>query len=199
MMRTTLMWSLAFTLSAAPALGQQFFVPHMASPPALHSTTAFAARIFIDDGVWPSRSDELPSNIAAPDVLREVASAMLRVSPTFRRQCARLAGARDLVVTVDHTQMAGSRPYVASTRIHRLGDRRLKAEVHIGPGGNREELLAHEFEHIIEQLDGIDLAALAKRPGTGVHLVPNESEFETDRAVIVGRQVARELRTMRGT
>lgn len=196
MMRSTLMWSLAFTLCAGPALAKQFGVPH--PPEALHRTSALAARAFVDDAVWPTRTEELPSNIVAPDVLRDVAAAMLRASPTFRRQCARLAGAPDLIVTVDNTQMPGARPYVASTRIHRRSDGHLVAEVHIGPGGNREELLAHEFEHIIEQLDGIDLAALAKRRGTGVHLVPNAAEFETDRAVIVGRQVASEMRATRG-
>lgn len=198
MMRSTLMWSLAFTLTAASATAKQFVVPHTTWPQPIYRTSALAARAFVDDGVWPVRSDELPSNIIAPDVLRDAAAAMLRASPTFRRQCARI-GAASLIVTVEHTGMSGSRPYAASTRIHRGGDGRLLAEVHIAPGGNREELLAHEFEHIIEQLDGVDLPALARRRGTGVHAVPNAPEFETDRAVIVGRQVAREVRAVRGT
>lgn len=197
MMRSTLMWSLAFTLTAASATAKQFVVPHTSWPEPIHRTSALAARAFVDDGVWPVRSEELPSNIIAPGVLRDVAAAMLRASPTFRRQCARI-GAASLTVTVAYMGMSGSPPYVASSRIHRRGGR-LLAEVHIGPGGNREELLAHEFEHIIEQLDGVDLAALAKRRDTGVHVVPNASEFETDRAVIVGRQVAREVRAVRGT
>jgi hypothetical protein len=198
MMRSTLMWSLAFTLSAASATAKQFVVPHTAWPAPIYRTSALAARAFVDDGVWPVRSGELPSNIIAPGVLRDVAAAMLRASPTFRRQCARI-GAASLTVTVDNMAASGSRPYVASTRIHRRGDGLLLADVHIRPGGNREELLAHEFEHIIEQLDGVDLAALARRHGTGVHVVPNAPEFETDRAVIVGRQVAREVRAVRGT
>lgn len=197
MMRSTLMWSLAFTLTAASATAKQFVVPHTSWPEPIHRTSALAARAFVDDGVWPVRSEELPSNIIAPGVLRDVAAAMLRASPTFRRQCARI-GAASLTVTVAYMGMSGSPPYVASSRIHRRGGR-LLAEVHIGPGGNREELLAHEFEHIIEQLDGVDLATLAKRRDTGVHVVPNASEFETDRAVMVGRQVAREVRAVRGT
>jgi hypothetical protein len=201
MMRSSLAWSLALTLSAAPAGAKQFVIPHTGwpTPAPPHLTSAIAARAFVDDGVPPSFNEALPSNIVAPDVVRGVAAAMLRASPTFRRQCARLARAPDLIVTVSHVQMAGSRPYVAITRIHRRADGRLAADVYIGPGGDREELLAHEFEHIIEQLDGIDLAALAKRPGTGVHVVPNASEFETDRAVTIGRQVASEIRAMHGT
>jgi hypothetical protein len=201
MMRSSLAWSLAFTLFAAPAAAKQFVIPHTgwSTPAPPHLTSAIAARAFVDDGVPPSLNEALPSNIVAPDVVRGVAAAMLRASPTFRRQCARLASAPDLIVTVYNTQMPGSRPYVASTRIYRRADGRLAADVHIAPGGDREELLAHEFEHIIEQLDGIDLVALAKRPGTGVHVVPNASEFETDRAVTIGRQVASEMRAMHGS
>lgn len=199
MMRSTLMCSLVFTLAAGSAAAQQFVMPHRAPPDAPHRMSALAARAFVDETVWPTRGEELPSNIVAPEVMRDVAAAMLRASGTFRRQCARIASAPDLIVSVDQVRMPGAAPYAASTAIHRRRDGRLIAEVHIGPGGDREELLAHEFEHIIEQLDGVDLAALAKRPGTGVHVVPNAEEFETDRAVIVGRQVAREVRALRGT
>jgi hypothetical protein len=58
---------------------------------------------------------------------------------------------------------------------------------------NQEELIAHELEHVIEQLDGIDLHALASRPATGVHVCA-DGAFETTRAVKVGRAVAGEVR-----
>ncbi len=54
-------------------------------------------------------------------------------------------------------------------------------------------LIAHEFEHILEQLDGVDLPSMAARPATGVHAVASSGRFETDRAIAAGRQVEREV------
>jgi hypothetical protein len=58
------------------------------------------------------------------------------------------------------------------------------------------ELLAHELEHIIEQLDGIDLAAKAAVARSGVRECVDGS-FETSRAVRVGTLVALEARAGR--
>jgi len=52
------------------------------------------------------------------------------------------------------------------------------------------ELLAHEFEHLIEQLDGIDLAVLAKR-GQARRL--EDGAFEPRRAIAAGQRVAGEV------
>jgi hypothetical protein len=69
------------------------------------------------------------------------------------------------------------------------------AFVDIGPLHDTVELIAHEFEHIIEQLDGIDLAARAALPHTGVSSVgPVADMFETERAKLVGLKVASEVR-----
>ena len=64
----------------------------------------------------------------------------------------------------------------------------------LGPSGDPVMLIAHEFEHILEQLDGVDLRSMATRVATGVHLVPGSGHFETDRAIAAGRQVADEVR-----
>ena len=53
------------------------------------------------------------------------------------------------------------------------------------------ELLAHEFEHILEQIEGLDLRRLARVKGSGVHEV-EYAVFETDRAQAAGRVVAAE-------
>ena len=46
-----------------------------------------------------------------------------------------------------------------------------------------QELIAHEFEHVIEQLDGVDLAAHAALPHTGVTSIGHSTDiFETMRA-----------------
>ena len=57
-----------------------------------------------------------------------------------------------------------------------------------------EELIAHEFEHIIEQLDGVDLAAHAAQRHTGVFAIGHRRDiFETMRAKRAGRKVVSEL------
>ena len=56
------------------------------------------------------------------------------------------------------------------------------------PTAQLVEILAHEFEHVIEQLDGVELRA---DPSHGVYQLANGS-FETARAVHIGRQVSGE-------
>ena len=52
------------------------------------------------------------------------------------------------------------------------------------------ELIAHELEHVLEQVDGTDLARLARQGLDGV--VEWGGAYETARARSVGRLVARE-------
>ena len=52
------------------------------------------------------------------------------------------------------------------------------------------ELIAHEFEHVLEQLDCVDLRALAH---TGDSRQLADGAFETARAIIAGQQVAGEV------
>ena len=82
----------------------------------------------------------------------------------------------------------------ATTRVTRHSNGRVTAAVHIGSFGDTEELIAHELEHIIEQLDDVDLAARAALPHTGVTAIGNANVFETIRAKRVGLKVVAELR-----
>jgi hypothetical protein len=65
--------------------------------------------------------------------------------------------------------------------------------VQIQPLEDIPELIAHELEHIIEQLDGVELDVQATLPGTGVRACVDGS-FETIRATRVGTMVSRQLR-----
>jgi hypothetical protein len=56
-------------------------------------------------------------------------------------------------------------------------------------GENYNELLAHEFEHVLEQLDGVDLRREAAEGRAW--LLPG-GVFETRRAFATGVQVLRE-------
>jgi hypothetical protein len=146
-----------------------------------------------------SRSAEaelaLPANLRAPGAYRRLLESMLAHSPTFRQQCRRLANTA-FIVTVQ-IQQAG-RPLHgagARTRILREGSR-LEAIVEIGREGDPVELVAHEVEHVIEQLDEIDLQARASVEGSGVRRGPgSDAAFETTRAIRIGRKVAEEVRS----
>jgi hypothetical protein len=89
----------------------------------------------------------------------------------------------------------------ALTRIVRRPGGMMEAGVQIGPIGDPALLIAHEFEHILEQLDGVDLPSMATRTATGVRLVRGSGHFETERAIAAGKRVAEEVnrgRTRRG-
>ena len=136
------------------------------------------------------RQSSLPANITLPHDLDRVLQQLRDRSPTFRMQCERLARATNLRVTVrlDTSMPSWCRAF---TTVRRSG-RQIRADVHLPPGRALFELVAHEFEHIIEQLEGLDLRELARTRGSGVREVEREL-FETDRAHRAGRLVVEEL------
>ena len=137
----------------------------------------------------------VPPNIFVSDIYRPVVESMLRGSPTFRRQCVRIAGASTLSVYLVVDPPPRGYSVRATTRLTRDEQGRLIAEVHISPFDDTEELIAHELEHIIEQLDGVDLAKHAAQPRTGVFSIDaHGTVFETMRARRMGLRVASELR-----
>jgi hypothetical protein len=130
-------------------------------------------------------------NISLPTAYRPLIETMLARSATFRRQCARLAAARGLMIFIRAEAPIGTRS-LALTRIRRESDGRLTASMQVEPSNRAAELIAHEFEHIIEQLDGVDLAIKARLHSTGVRRVADLDAFETRRAIVTGLRVARE-------
>ena len=137
----------------------------------------------------------IPPNIFVSDTYRPVVESMLRGSPTFRRQCVRIAGEPTLSVYLVVDPPPRRYSVRATTRLSRDERGRLSAAVHISPFDDTRELIAHELEHIIEQLDGVDLAKHAAQPNTGVFAIDaNGNMFETMRARRMGLKVASELR-----
>jgi hypothetical protein len=59
------------------------------------------------------------------------------------------------------------------------------------------EIIAHEFEHVIEQIEGLNLRILSFFGGSGV-VQTGDGSFETRRAVVAGHSVARECSTPDG-
>jgi hypothetical protein len=141
----------------------------------------------------PSRS-AVPSNLSIPTVYAEIVESMLARSPTFRRQCDRLEGAPNVRVVVERYPADTTRGARARTTIGRAGDRIL-ALVRIITDGRVAELISHELAHVIEYLDDVDLASLARMGSSGVHRCDCDGAYETVRAVHVGKKVLREVQS----
>jgi len=133
----------------------------------------------------------------APELRSEV-DDLLRRSPTFRAQYQRIAEAGSVVVGVNVDVRLCETSYRARTTFRRYQSGVILAAVAIGPGSHRGEWIAHEFEHILEQLDGRDLPKLANNHSNGVWYSGSDV-IETDRAIRAGRTVRDELRQSRNT
>jgi hypothetical protein len=136
------------------------------------------------------RRSTLPSNVELAADLGEVLQRMYDRSPTFRSQCERIANATNLRVRL-HLDTRIPRVCRALTIVKRQGYE-IRADVHLPPASNYAELVAHEFEHVLEQIEGLDLRRLVKVRGAGVREV-EQGMFETDRAQAAGRVVAAEI------
>jgi hypothetical protein len=179
----------AIVLSVAP-------VPGLAQSNAVRPRTAVGddVAVYAETFATPETVD-VPANLMVPSNFRATLETMLARSPMFRRQCLRLAAAPHFTVEVRmlHPMTGGPR---AKAQIRQAEGGRVIAAVEINPLGDFMELLSHELEHVIEQLDGIDLAARAAMARSGVHSCSNGT-FETSRATRVGSLVATEARNAR--
>ena len=131
----------------------------------------------------------LPANVDMPRDLERVIRRIYARSPAFRAQCERIASADNLRVTVRIDTSIPSRCR-AFTIVRRRGYE-IYADVHLPPSSGLTELVAHEFEHVLEQIEGLDLRRLARVKGSGVRMLEGRL-FETDRAQAAGRVVAAE-------
>lgn len=143
-------------------------------------------------------SPAVPSNILAPRSYHELLASMARRSATFRRQCLRIAHTPDLVVQLESRRIAVTGSHVrAETRITRQGGR-MTAIIQLLRLDDPVELIAHEIEHVIEQLDGVDLHARAAATDGGVRVrTGDDPVFETTRATRAGLLVAAEVQAGR--
>jgi hypothetical protein len=153
-----------------------------------------AVRVFDVNTTFPT-TVAVPPNLLVPDILRTTVETMLRTSPTFRRQCARLANAQNMVVTIGRMGWTGDLSARARAVFASSPDGRRVARIEIRPADDQVELLAHELEHVIEQLDEINLRTMASVPGSGVERCRGREEaYETIRAIRAGRAAADEVR-----
>ncbi len=144
----------------------------------------------------PVRSTDVPVRVRLSRDLQRVAADMMQRSPTFRAQLERLARTEGLIVTAEFDPTIGHRSFRARSVIHRLRTGETVAVIGIASHGNPVEWLAHEFEHVLELVEGVDLPALARRSGA-VWRTGDGDMFETERAIRAGQRVLGEMRGKR--
>jgi hypothetical protein len=140
-------------------------------------------------------TDSFLAALNVPDLLSRDMAQLYNRSATFRAQCDRLAQAQNMRVSLqaDPNIPQSCRAYTIIRRTRGM----LCADVHLPAITSQfAELVAHEFEHIIEQLEHVNLRKLAMVRGSGVREVGREL-FETDRAQLAGTIVAQEVRLAR--
>lgn len=174
-------------------------VPGFAQTHTVHREAASGVvRVYVADRSPAAPAGALAPNLTVTSLFTQVVAEMLRRSPTFRRQCQKLAAAPHVRVDVQSTPQPRDR-MDAWTSITRDAAGAIRAAVSIAQPGRAEELIAHELEHVLEQIDGLSLAEMARVRGSGVrHCDCGADEaYETIRAVRVGQQVAAEMGAVR--
>ncbi len=139
--------------------------------------------------ICDAASPRLPSTIAIDPGLRSIVRWTLEHSPTFRQQC-RILEAAPVSATVRMAPRTPGTTERAFSTLHRTPTGVIEAMIELRNTDSVVELLGHEFEHVIEQLDGVNLA----RSHREVRLVASRTAcFETQRAVVAGRRVEAEV------
>lgn len=143
--------------------------------------------------VCSASAPNLPYNVRIDRHILPRVQKMLQRSATFREQCRRLAAAPWVHVGVKlDPRVFETRSYRAVSLIQRPNPDLLIALITLQVLTDPAVWLAHEFEHVLEQVDKIDLEALADRKDAAWRVGPHM--FETKRAIAAGEAVVAEVR-----
>ena len=140
-----------------------------------------------------SRASEWPCRLGVPRAIRPKILELWAASPTFQRQCTRLAGAR-ITVAVGLSPLLRPGPRAASRILRRNGQvffvsTTLRDDLHV------EEDLPHELEHVMEQIEARNLA---RDSAAGRGAWPSGPHaYETERARLAGIRAANEVQDAR--
>jgi hypothetical protein len=132
----------------------------------------------------------IPANLTVPGALRPLLEEMLRRSPTFRLQLLKLRRAPHVKMAIRYGDVSTWHVLRAESTVSRYEWGALQVDTQLYTARDVIEVIAHELEHVCEQIDGVDVRRLSQRRHSGVYTVG--PHFETQRAIMIGRQVARE-------
>jgi Tol biopolymer transport system component len=152
---------------------------------------AAAVIVWAAPGAARQRRDVLPENFEVTPMFEAMVDSLLQYSPVFRRQLARIAAEPSVRVRIlfdDQPRQVGG-PEARNVFTFK-GAALVTADVYLRVTPQAPGLIAHEMEHLVEQLEGIDLQA---QSGNGVVWMSGDTTFETARAIAAGRQAALEV------
>ena len=139
--------------------------------------------------------DMLAADSDIPAMSHPLLDDMWRGSATFRRQWTRVAAARVRITIAFDKSMATDSVH-AQSEITRNPDLRVRISLRLVDRAAAEHL-AHELEHVLEQLDEVDLPQAVANHVHGASASGRSPVFETRRAIVVGRLVAAEVQLYR--
>ena len=134
----------------------------------------------------------IPVNMIVDRAIAPMVRRAISEVETVRRQCGLIASARHLRVSIrlhPGRLIGGTR---AQATITRYAFGAMRAEITLPATSRQVEMLAHELEHVIEQLEGTKLQELAGQQRSGVTRFA-DGAFETRRAEQAGRAAEREV------
>jgi hypothetical protein len=140
--------------------------------------------------ICDAAAPRLPASVTIQPGLEAVVQWTLENSPTFRQQCRTLEAAPHVTASVQITTRSPGSTERALTTMRRDRSGAIDARIEIRSGGDLTELLGHELEHVIEQVDGVNLERLES--AGQAHRLGNGS-FETRRAIVAGQRVSGEV------
>ncbi len=169
-------------VAAAPAAGavDDESAPRVVASASKETAHDGAADASFAPTAWPCR-------VGATTDLQPFVQRAWDGSATFRDQCRKLAAAGAVV------SLGSSSPrdvWRAAASIGRSREGLTVALVRVRVGARTVELIAHELEHVLERIEGVNYL-LDTRRGRST-LLPGGA-FETRRAIEAGRRVAREV------
>lgn len=129
----------------------------------------------------------LPSNLILSESGRRTLEKISKRSLTFRDQCRRIAEAPWMKIEIRFVARRSDQ-YDALTTIKKKADGLAVSTIQIVICDRYVEMIGHEFEHILEQIEGLDLQSLASKKEGGVRSIKH-GLYETKRAVNAGRRV----------
>jgi len=166
-------------------------LPYGGSDPLIVTSRESSATT--DGGTTPAQpvSRRWPCQLVIDQNLRPFADSAWDGSATFRHQCRTLGAARATVIVTGASPRELDRA-VARIEMSTQGTVFARVRVRLGRDANIVELIAHEIEHVLERVEGINLL-LEWRHGSSRVTLLSGGAFETGRAIDVGRRVAREV------
>ena len=133
-------------------------------------------------------------NIHVDPLLQPHVAKLLERSPTLRRQWQAIGSHRLIRVSLISSPLLREVPSAARARTEfsRYAFGAIRAVVALPTAADITELLPHELEHVLEQIEGLDLPALSRQRASGVQEVARGT-YETDRARHAGFSALREV------